>query len=99
MTGIKLKNNEPSRFSNPDWINVDNHYLYYDPEISGSVDWLQLKIHNKPNENNEVKPNMNICFLCRQISNEKMLSCEHFIHGDCFGKLPDGFKRCLICSL
>ena len=94
MTGIKIKENKVIRFTSPDWVKVGNSYLYHDPDISGEVQWTQLKIHTRDFNSSDDKQ----CFLCKANTKET-IKCGHPVHQECFMKLPDNFMRCLICSI
>ena len=32
MTGIKIKDNKAIRFESPEWVEVGDNFLYYDPD-------------------------------------------------------------------
>jgi len=105
-SGIKLQQGEQPRqkVTCQEEIEVGDYYKLFDPEITGKLVWLTLKIVTKELDYGKNAKKGVICGICRQEvkgvvneGDEKKLDCNHVFHDECLQRVKDLGLTCAIC--
>ena len=74
----------PEKVSSQEEIEVKEGYILYNPDKSGEVHWLQLKIYTRKNQHQDKK--QLLCGICQKDVKkleESEMDCNHVYHDEC----------------
>ena len=100
-TGVMLQRNgeAPKKVTSQEQISVGNHYKQFDPKVTGTADWLSLKIVTQDLFSTEEMSPIAVCGICQEKvqTNDKRLDCSHLFHDECLQKIRDLHSGCVYC--
>ena len=89
----------PVKINEQKEVQVGDEYEHYNPDKSGTTNWIQLKIYTRKNTATDHKELL--CGICQKaVDCKPMEGCKHCYHDSCQKKLKKKLDiGCVLCFM